>query len=62
MKNFYRSNNTKIAGVCGGIAEYFNLDPVIIRVVFLAMLFSGILTWFSLFLYLALWISSSKKQ
>jgi phage shock protein C len=32
-KRLYRSrNNRMLAGVCGGLAEYFNLDPTIIRV------------------------------
>jgi len=31
-KKLYRSNkNRVIAGVCGGIAEYFNLDPTLVR-------------------------------
>jgi len=28
-------NNKVICGVCGGIAEYFNIDPLIIRLIFL---------------------------
>ncbi len=32
-KKLYRSKeDRKIAGVCGGIAEYFNIDPTVIRV------------------------------
>jgi phage shock protein C len=32
-KRLYRSTNNKVvAGVCGGIAEYFDVDPVIIRI------------------------------
>ena len=35
-KRLYRSRtDRKIAGVCGGIAEYFDIDPVIIRVLWL---------------------------
>ena len=31
-KKLYKSNDNKmIAGVCGGLAEYFNLDPTLIR-------------------------------
>ncbi len=34
MKRLYRSNtNRLIAGVCGGLGEYFHIDPVIIRIV-----------------------------
>lgn len=33
-KRIYRSRvDSKIAGVCGGIAEYFNIDPVIPRII-----------------------------
>ncbi|MCL2486253.1 MAG: PspC domain-containing protein [Oscillospiraceae bacterium] len=33
-KRLYRSRtNRMIAGVCGGIGEYLNIDPVLIRVV-----------------------------
>ena len=31
-KRLYRSNESKVlAGVCGGIAEYFDIDPTLIR-------------------------------
>lgn len=37
LKKLYRSNYNKvIAGVCGGLGEYFNVDPVIFRVLFIA--------------------------
>lgn len=33
-KKIYKiEQGKKISGVCGGIAEYFNIDPVIIRVI-----------------------------
>ncbi|WP_044749454.1 PspC domain-containing protein [Bacillus alveayuensis] len=39
MKRLYRSrNNRKLAGVLGGIAEYFQLDPAIVRLVFVILL------------------------
>ena len=48
-KRLYRSNRNKLrGGVCGGIAEYFNLDPTIIRlawVLFCALGGSGILAY-----------------
>lgn len=43
-----------IAGVCGGIAEYFNIDPVIVRVIAILLLFPGGLP--GLVPYLVLWI------
>jgi phage shock protein PspC (stress-responsive transcriptional regulator) len=47
------STNRKIAGVCGGLGEYFELDPVFFRVGFVILAFAcgaGIL------LYAALWL------
>jgi phage shock protein PspC (stress-responsive transcriptional regulator) len=37
-KRLYRSTgDRKIAGVCGGLAEYFNVDPVIIRILWIVV-------------------------
>lgn len=48
-KKLYRSNDNKIvAGVCGGIAEFFSLDPTLVRlglVIFCALGGSGILAY-----------------
>ncbi|MBE6989411.1 MAG: PspC domain-containing protein [Ruminococcaceae bacterium] len=47
-KKLYRVTEGKmLAGVCGGIAEYFNVDPTIIRVAWalLAATGSGILAY-----------------
>ncbi len=43
-KKLYRNPNNKIiAGVCSGIADYLNIDPFIIRLIWAAvMLFFGI--------------------
>lgn len=42
MKRLYRSRkNRVIAGVCGGIAEYLNVDPVLVRIVAIVLLFLG---------------------
>lgn len=39
-KKLYRSRESKIiGGVCGGIGEYFQIDPVIVRLVFLILFF-----------------------
>lgn len=49
MKRLYRSRKNKIlAGVCGGIAEYFKIDPVIVRVLWVVWALaygSGILAY-----------------
>jgi phage shock protein C len=54
QKRLYRSRTEKmIAGVCGGIAEYLDVDPTIVRVLWVLFAFmagTGIL------LYLILWV------
>ena len=36
-KKLYRSNTSKVfAGVCGGMGDYFNIDPVIVRLIWVA--------------------------
>jgi phage shock protein PspC (stress-responsive transcriptional regulator) len=53
-KRIYRSEtDKKIAGVCGGFAEYFDLDPTIIRVIWLLFLLIG---GTGLLAYLICWI------
>jgi phage shock protein C len=53
-KRLYRSrDNRMIGGVCGGLAEYFNIDPTLVRLVFLILFLaagSGPL------LYLVMWV------
>lgn len=42
MKKLYKSNTQKmISGVCGGIAEYFDVDPTIVRILFVIFGFGG---------------------
>ncbi len=37
-KTLYRSTTNKIiAGVCGGLAEYFNIDPSLVRLIVVAL-------------------------
>jgi phage shock protein C len=49
MKKLYRSKkDRKLAGVCGGIAEYFDLDATLVRLgwvvlTFMSGLFPGII-------------------
>ena len=33
-KRMYKSNDRKVCGVCGGLAEYFGIDPTIVRLVY----------------------------
>jgi phage shock protein C len=49
------STDRKIAGVCGGIAEYFNADPSVVRIlVVLIALATGCV--FGIIAYLVAWI------
>jgi phage shock protein PspC (stress-responsive transcriptional regulator) len=51
-KRLYRSTkDSKVAGVCGGIADFFNIDPVLIRISFIFLTFFGL---FGIFLYIVL--------
>jgi len=47
MKRLGKSRTNKvISGVCGGVAEYFNIDPTIVRLVWAALiLFAGTGLW-----------------
>ena len=49
MKKLYRSKtDVKISGVCGGIAEYFHIDPTLVRlawILFTACAGSGIIAY-----------------
>ena len=48
MKRLKKSEDKKLCGVCGGIAEYFNIDPTIVRLIWLLLVFcagTGILAY-----------------
>lgn len=58
-KRLYKDQlNKKIGGVCAGLAEYFNMDVTLIRVLFFVTL---ILKGGGLLLYIILWICLPKK-
>ena len=53
-RKLYRDiDNKKIAGVCSGLARYFGIDPVIIRILFILFFF---VSGFSILAYAILWI------
>lgn len=42
MRRLYRSRENRVlAGVCGGLGGYFNVDPVIFRVLFVLLALPG---------------------
>lgn len=49
MKRLVKSTNRMICGVCGGIGEYLNIDPTVIRLIWvifsIASLGTGILAY-----------------
>ncbi len=54
MKYLFRSvKNRKVAGVCAGLAEYFNLDPSLVRIVWLSCV---LLAGTGILIYLIAWL------
>ena len=53
-RKLYRSRtNKQVAGVCGGLAAYFNVDVTLMRVLFILL---GLLGATGIILYIAMWI------
>ena len=53
-KKLYRSRKQRlIAGVCGGLAEYFDMDPTWMRLIFIVLLLAFGST---LIVYLIMWL------
>ena len=47
------TTDRRIAGVCGGLAKYLNVDPTVLRIIFLiTAIFGGIGFW----AYLVIWL------
>lgn len=62
MKKLYRSPNRIIAGVCGGIADYFDVDPTLIRVIYMILsIFSAAFPGFLLYIILMIMIPNYDK-
>lgn len=54
-RRLQKSKNRLLLGVAGGIADYFNVDPVIVRVIFIVLAFAsgvGILLYVALALFM----------
>lgn len=49
------TTDRKIAGVCGGLAQYLNVDPTVVRIIFLAALLCGS---FGFWAYLIVWLAA----
>ena len=58
QKRFYLSaTDKKIGGVCGGIAEYLNVDSLLVRIAFVILLWLG---GIGVCAYLLLWLLAPK--
>ena len=53
MKRLYRSSDNRVfAGICGGLGEYFDVDPTVVRVVY--VLLSLLTAFMGVLLYIIL--------
>jgi phage shock protein C len=60
VKRLYRSrNNRMISGVCAGLAEYVEIDPTIVRLLFVLGLFAGGATFWA---YLVMMLIVPEEQ
>jgi phage shock protein PspC (stress-responsive transcriptional regulator) len=60
-RRLYRDGDSRVlGGVCSGMAAYFNMDTVILRVIFFLLFF--LMGPFNLLLYLILWIAVPKAK
>jgi phage shock protein C len=62
-KKLVRSANKVLAGVCGGIADYFDVDPTLIRVLYAVLsLFSAAFPGLLLYIILLLLIPEADRN
>ena len=54
-----RMRDRVIAGVCGGLADYFEIDATIVRVAFVIAFFAGVTA--SFWVYLILWLIMPRR-
>ena len=59
MKKLYREKNSILGGVCSGIGDYFNIDAIFVRLLFILLFFTS---FPSLILYLIMWFLIPKKK
>lgn len=55
---FRSTTDKKIGGVCGGLAEYFDIDPLLVRLLFIILV---IVAGGGVLLYIILWIITPEK-
>lgn len=60
-RRLYRDPERRVlGGVCGGLGAYFNMDPVILRIIFVVLFF--VTTGAALLAYIVLWIAVPKAR
>jgi phage shock protein PspC (stress-responsive transcriptional regulator) len=60
-RRFYRDSESRVfGGVCSGLGAYFNMDPVLLRIIFVVLFF--VTTGAALFAYIILWIAVPKAE
>ena len=60
MKQFYLSESDKIiGGVCGGIAEYFGINSVLVRIIVFVLVWCGTI---GLWVYLLIWLIAQREN
>lgn len=58
MKKLYRQPNGVFGGICLGIAKYFDIDDVIIRLIFIILFFTSFPI---VILYIIMWVILPKQ-
>lgn len=53
------TTDRRIAGVCGGVAKYLNVDPTVVRIIFLVALLCGSVGFWA---YLIVWIAAPEDN
>lgn len=63
MKKLYRSREKrKLAGIIGGLSEYFQIDATILRVIFLILLFGSGIAPFGLIYLVAIFVIPNQED
>lgn len=58
-KKLERKRNGDIAGVCSGLADYFNIDETLVKIIFFVLLFTPFPIFWT---YIILWILTPKES
>ena len=63
VNKLYRSTrDKKIAGICGGVSELMNMDPTIVRLLFVLFALLTAIAPFVIIYFLGWWLIPEKSQ